>query len=300
MDAKEFSDLNVALRGATWTAEHNPLLDLPREQLLSRLGAAPPAGEPSLNERETRSMARLAQPELEAAAVRVPVAVDLRSLNGKNYITGVKDQGGCGSCVAFGSSAAMDGAMRFLDAAPIGTPKGHTLQDVSEAQLYYCSTSGSDHHNCASGWWPTSALAYAKSTGLAPEACFPYTAGDQACHLSTGWQKLVTKVGITSSLTSASAMQQWLAEKGPLITCFTVYDDFFAYHSGVYTHKSGAQAGGHCVCCIGYSQSLKAWLCKNSWGPTWGLGGYFWIGFGQCGIDSDMWGISSFSEIYHT
>jgi C1A family cysteine protease len=95
-------------------------------------------------------------------------------------------------------------------------------------------------------------------------------------------------------------MKTWLATKGPLITCFNVYADFFAYSSGVYKYQSGAFQGGHCVCVIGYSESLSAWLCKNSWSAYWGMGGYFWIGYGQCGIDAQMWGIDSFNKLYHT
>lgn len=297
MTPQELSTLKSVLReaNATWAAEHNPLLDLAPEHLRLRLGAVPPAGQPSLAERETRAMQR---PKTVAPAL--PNAVDWRSYNGQNYISCVKDQGQCGSCVAFGTSATIDGAMRVIGGGPLWTTKGNTLHDVSEAQLYYCSTTANDQHNCATGWWPTSALAYAHTTGLAPASCFPYTAGDQPCNLCKHWKTMVTKVGNTASLNSADTMKQWLATKGPLITCFTVYDDFFAYQSGVYTPQNNTVAGGHCVCCIGYNDTLNAWLCKNSWGPTWGIGGYFWIGYGQCGIDSDMWGIDSFTTIYHT
>jgi C1A family cysteine protease len=190
--------------------------------------------------------------------------------------------------------------MRVIESAPIGTAKGYTLHDVSEAQLYYCSKTATDQHNCATGWWPTAAFAYAHATGLAPESCFPYSAGDQPCKLCPEWSKMLTKVGTTTSLMNATAMKQWLAMKGPLDTCFTVYDDFFAYSSGVYRHVSGGIAGGHCVCCIGYDNGRNAWLCKNSWGSSWGMGGYFWIAYGQCGIDSDMWGIDNFTAIYRT
>lgn len=299
MNAADLALLRRALvqANATWIADYNPLIDLAPELQRLRLGAVPPAGEKTLVEREAHA-AELLKTVVTAPAV--PTSADWRSHAGQNYICCPKDQGGCGSCVAFGTAATIDGAMRVIDAAPIGTAKGYTLQDVSEAQLYYCSKTASDAHTCETGWWPTSALAYAHATGLAPESCFPYTAGDQPCNVCKNWQSLVTKVGNTSSLTTANAMQQWLATKGPLITCFTVYDDFFAYSSGVYTHHSGAVAGGHCVCCIGYNLTTKAWLCKNSWGASWGMGGYFWIGFGQCGIDSDMWGISSFTTIYHT
>ncbi len=298
MTPSELSSLQNILHQtrAAWVAGHNPLLELTPDERLRRLGAVPPEGVSGLGARERRASEAQASVVISAA---LPVAVDWRAFNGHNYISCVKDQGGCGSCVAFGTAATIDGAMRVIDGAPLWTTKGNTLQDVSEAQLYYCSKTTSDQHNCATGWWPDSALAYAESTGLAPASCFPYTAGDQPCNLCKDWNKMLTKVAKTSKFTSSNDMKQWLATKGPLITCFTVYDDFFAYQSGVYTRHNNTVAGGHCVCCIGYSNTLNAWLCKNSWGPTWGIGGYFWIGYGQCGIDAEMWNIESFSAIYH-
>lgn len=300
MNAKELFHLTTALRNESWTADYNPLLDLPREELLRRLGATPPEGERTLAERErhaSRAYAELFKEELWPFPPLM-LGVDWRSYRGHNWISGVKDQGGCGSCVAFGTCATIDAMMRISSNSPLGTLRGFELQDVSEAQMYYCSKTSSDQHNCASGWWPTSAFAYAENTGLAPESCFPYTAGDQPCTLCPDWASKLTKAGGTVTLTTIAAMQNWVAERGPLETCFTVYDDFFAYSGGVYKHVTGAVAGGHCVCCIGYSVLLRAWLCKNSWGPTWGMGGYFWIGFGQCGIDAQMIGVDSFTQIH--
>lgn len=65
----------------------------------------------------------------------------------------------------------------------------------------------------------------------------------------------------------------------------------FAYHSGVYHHVSGTSVGGHCVCCVGYDDHDKFWICKNSWGPSWGDGGFFKIGYGEVGIDAQMWAV---------
>ncbi len=297
---------NVLARRGSWTAQHNPLLDLKPDELRNRLGYNPGPGELSLADRETNARSNIPRPfppfpgGIGGPAVPLPRSIDWRSWNGGNYISSIKDQGNCGSCVAFGTAAAIDGQMRIAFNGPLGTPNGNKLQDVSEAQLYYCSKTASDSHNCATGWYVTAALAYAQNPGLAPESCFPYVAGDQPCALCHNWQQLVTQVGLTQTKTTSTDMKTWLATRGPLITCFSVYADFFAYQSGVYKYQSGSFQGGHCVCVIGYDENLGAWLCKNSWGTTWGIGGYFWIGYGQCGIDATMWGIDTFTKIYHT
>ncbi len=97
-------------------------------------------------------------------------------------------------------------------------------------------------------------------------------------------------------------MKQWLSTKGPLATAFVVYDDFLGYKSGVYkwngTSPRSDKYKGHGICVIGYNENLQAWLCKNSWGSNWGDGGYCYIGYGECGIDAEMWGVKGVSTIY--
>ena len=46
--------------------------------------------------------------------------------------------------------------------------------------------------------------------------------------------------------------------------------------------------GGHCVEIIGYDDSRSCWICKNSWGTDDPGAGFFRIGYGQCGIDTDI------------
>jgi cathepsin B len=75
---------------------------------------------------------------------------------------------------------------------------------------------------------------------------------------------------------------------GPIEGAFDVYQDFFNYKSGVYQHVSGGLEGGHAIKVLGWGNEggVDYWLCANSWGPAWGLKGYFKIKVGECGIDS--------------
>lgn len=290
---KSILDANK-LRGVAWKAGETSMLHLSELERSYRMGCMPEPGE-SWKEREALSASRVREEALGA-----PATFDWRNVNARSFISSVKDQGSCGSCVAFGTTAAMDGMMRIQADIAVGDPNAGRMPDVSEAELWYCGAEGQGRtcQGPAQGWWVSAALAYCQTTGLAPESCFPYTPGDQACTMQGNWQQLLTKISSASTLTSPGAMKAWLSSSGPLITAFTVYQDFFAYQGGVYTWNGVAPlAGAHCVCVIGYDDGQQAWICKNSWGQGWGMGGYFLIGYGQCGIDASMTAIVGFSQI---
>lgn len=273
----------VAQAGATWQVGETPLTQLSEEQRLLHLGAVPPSGEASLAEREQMAEAKLGA--LKAAAVGYPASYDLTNVGGASYITSVKDQGGCGSCVAFGTCATVEGAARKLKGNP-------TLAiDLSEAHLFYCC-GRSLGATCGTGWWPDQAFDCVKNTGVADEACYPYTAVDQNCTgLCADWASRVTKITGWHKITSPADMKTWLSTNGPLGSCFTVYNDFFSYKSGIYSHVTGGVAGGHCISVVGYDDTQSFWKCKNSWSAGWGDNGYFKIAYGQCGIDATMWAV---------
>ena len=81
---------------------------------------------------------------------------------------------------------------------------------------------------------------------------------------------------------------------------FTVYDSFQhpdVSRTGIMPiPKLGEKIiGHHAVLIVGYDILRKYLLCRNSWGPNWGQGGYFWIPFSfvnsrNC---SDLWIIST-------
>lgn len=279
----------LARAGSPWVAGATTMSQLSDAEKHLRLGYVPGPGEPTLEAREQLATAQYA--ELGAAGIRAvgaPAVYDLRNVGGKNFISPIVDQGNCGSCVSFGACATVEGTARVTRNDP------NFVIDMSEAHLFYCHarTQGRRCGGANGGWWVPPALDAFKNIGVADEACYPYAASDQDCtNLCTDWQNRVTKIKSWTALSAAPDMKTWLSIKGPLAACFTVYDDFFDYRSGVYRHVSGAFAGGHCISVVGYDDNQQCWICKNSWGSGWGETGYFRIQYGQVGIDQTMWGV---------
>lgn len=202
-----------------------------------------------------------------------PAHLDWRNASGKNYVTPIRDQSHCGSCVAFATCASVESRML------IGTGRPDGAIDLSEAHLFYCGAPNS----CGVGWFYTKALAFAKKPGIGLEVDFPYVAGDQPC------RNIRPVVTVPRYQTAASQIARKQAlQKGPVIGGFRVYQDFYTYRSGIYTHVTGDFLGWHAVCVIGYDDIHQCWIAKNSWGTGWGEQGFFRIGFGECGIDSEV------------
>lgn len=215
-----------------------------------------------------------------ADIIGAPASFDVRNVSGTSYDTAVKDQGGCGSCVAFGVAGAMEVVFRF-------TRRTTMPLDLSEAHLFYVY-GRSEGRNCGNGWWPDRALGHAQATGVTFDDYYPYTAGDQdGSALNADWRNRVAKAAGWANISgNALRMKECISTYGAVTACFNVYQDFFSYRTGVYRHVSGSLAGGHCVVLIGYDDAAGCWIARNSWGTGWGDGGYFRIAYGQCGIES--------------
>jgi C1A family cysteine protease len=269
---------------ASWEISAEPI------DVSMRLGYLPSRGVPPIEEQEQIALSSVARHEeaMGAAAPPYPPACDLRDREGRNYITPIRDQGQCTSCVAFGSCAAVEGTLLVQQDSP-----GREV-DLSEAQLFYCvalAQGRSCEEGPRGGWYPKEALEAFQAQGVPDEACFPYTPGDQACAACSDWEAGATRIAQWQPLDTPLEMKQWICAHGPVVASMQVYEDFQHYAGDIYRHVAGGPLGGHCICIVGYDDEGGYWIAKNSWNTGWGEQGFFKIAYGECGIDSGMLGV---------
>ena len=200
---------------------------------------------------------------------KLPAQFDLRTLQGADWMSPVRNQGRCGSCVAFAALGMLEGQINMAARNPA------LDLNLSEQDLF------GDIGACDFGSTPGSSVSSLRGRGVTDEACFPYVSGrlgeDQddsgACPSRS---RRVYKLTSSRTLSDRTAIKEALMS-GPLMTTMTVYEDFMYYTSGVYQHVTGAVAGGHAVVLVGWDDTVGAWLVRNSWGNSWGEQGYFRI-----------------------
>jgi hypothetical protein len=258
----------IAEKGANWQVEETPYSHLSLAEKRAMLGLLPGlADEEALNRR----------PRFGRQIDDVDEEVDWRDRNGSNWVTPVKNQGQCGSCWAFGGVAAMESNILIYANLP-----DYPL-DLSEQYLVSCSDGS------CNGWYADATLDFLQDEGTVDEPCLPYTGSDITPCSQRCDDYLMRNVNLSDwgQCYDAADMKSVL-NVGPISICFEVFEDFFSYSGGVYQHVWGQSVGGHMISIVGYSEAQGAWICKNSWGASWGNDGYFLMrmGYDECGIES--------------
>jgi len=208
----------------------------------------------------------------------LPTEVDWRT---KGAVTGVKNQGQCGSCWTFSSTGGIEGQWQI---------KGHGLVSLSEQQIVDCCKQG---YGCGGGWMDW-AFAYVVSQGgIDTEASYPYTAKDGTCHYNAAdvGAKIASYRDVQAG--SESALQNAVATVGPISVAIDAsHSSFQFYNGGVYYEPACSTTSlDHAVLAVGYGtlSGKDYWLVKNSWGTDWGIAGYIMMSRNDnnnCGIAS--------------
>jgi C1A family cysteine protease len=202
----------------------------------------------------------------------------------------VKDQSSLGSCTAF----ATVGAYETLDPTWSG----------SELFLYYVTRQSAGTINQDVGASVSQAVGALHQYGVCSDSTWPY-----AVNL---WNQQPSSLSYTEGLEhqtityfhvdpTEQQLKACMTQGYPIVFGFMVYSSFesqsVAQTGEVPMPTAGEQLlGGHSVLMCGYDDSRGVYICKNSWGTSWGDQGYFYLPYAYisgANLASDFWVITS-------
>ena len=204
-------------------------------------------------------------------------------------VTGVKDQGQCGSCWAFSSTGSIEGA-HFVATGE--------LLSFSEQQLVDCANLRHGYGNMGcNGGLQTYAYNYYNTHAAELESTYPYTSGAGQTGSCLFEEASATSVSVASYVNvtpSNKAQMKAALDQQPLAVAIEADKMVFqTYSSGVLTSSRCGTNLDHAVLAVGYGteDGQDYWLVKNSWNTTWGDQGYIKLGMddsdGVCGVQID-------------
>jgi C1A family cysteine protease len=222
----------------------------------------------------------------------LPPATDLRS-----HCPPVYDQGQLGSCTgnAIAGAVQFDRMKQSVTGAQLVPARlfiyynerviEHTVPQDSGAQIRDGIKSVAQQGACFESGphaWPYDITKFATKPAA---GCYDVAKLDKAVQYS----RLVP---------TQPLLKGCLASGYPFVFGFTVYESFESQQvasTGIVPMpnlKTEKVMGGHAVLAVGYDDSKQRFIVRNSWGPGWGLAGYFEIPYAyltDTNLADDFW-----------
>lgn len=232
--------------------------------------------------------------EHNEVSAQVPAAYTISA----ELLPPIYDQGQLGSCTGNGWARVME-YMANQDGDNIGTP--------SRLYIYYYERVLEGTVNSDSGAQIRDGAKVLANRGVPPETDWPYDISkfawqppqvadtDAQQHKALVYERLIVGKG--------TVMRSAVAAGLPIVFGFSVPDYFEQGWDPTsqplrLPTQNDSIIGGHCVVVTGYDFSRtrfpnNVFLCDNSWGPNWGIGGRFWMDaewFNPSrGLAGDLW-----------
>ena len=245
---------------------------------------------------------------------KLPARADLRA-----GCSPVEDQANLGSCTA----QALVGALEFLQLHDLkdarqpacnamrsiaGRPPAR-FRDLSRLFVYYNERAAIGTVMEDSGAMLRDGIKTLKALGVCRESLWPYTIRRftkkpaEACYVEAADHQVTAY----QRLNALAEMKACLAMDLPFVFGFAVYEHVMSAtvaRTGQIRlpGKSERMLGGHAVMAVGYQESTRMVLFRNSWGVAWGQAGYGQMPYAYLEsreLSDDFWCIQGTENNYY-
>jgi len=183
----------------------------------------------------------------------------------------------CGSCWAYAMTGVLESVLRI---------KGISTEDLSEQFLVGHDFEAS---GCMGGWMNFHMFKgnsrYPGGTML--EWDCPYVGKTRKCskyspeilkHKIHSWGY----VDQSNAIPSTEKLKKYIYSYGPTSVAVSASGGFSRYSSGIF-NEGGLSRINHAVILLGWDDTVSPghWIMRNSWGSSWGEGGYMRLAYGS-------------------
>jgi len=241
-----------------------------------------------------------------------PASFSWMNYTGKDFTTPVKNQMRVGNCWAFAALGALESVIKIRE------NRSELNPDLSEQYLVSCLPKIREEYNVRPFFWIMNTSAEGNyCNGVPIESCFPYVEHFEVppSHIHPDWKDHLVPISDfgywipdETPRENRQTIKTLIIEKGPVTAMIEVQ---FLFRSWGYSHHNPTDyypnipsiwrlmdkwLGLHVIVIIGWKDiplipSGGYWICKNSWGTTFGYDGFFNLAYGALGVGKVIYSI---------